>query len=94
MKATRRKHVSWITAGLLILLVAVYWRLEIRNIRQQRLSNALFAAVENRDTSTVVSLLKQGVDPNPPTEAWDPRPFWQILYDGLLGINRSPPHGP
>ncbi len=71
-------------AGLLI-LIAVPLGLTWREVRQERLNQALIAAIKRNDTNSVTSLLEQGADANTRDDPGRKISIWQRLMNQLQG---------
>jgi hypothetical protein len=89
MSRNRHKRVALFSAVLLAVVIAVPLGLTWRQVRQVRLNQALVAAVKRNDDQDVVTLLKQGADPNCRDEPPHQFSFWQVLMQ--VALRRKPP---
>src|SRR5579862_7800588 len=89
-----RRRTVLLTLLLLASVVAVPVVLTWRQVKQERLDQALFVAVKHNDTREAISLLQQGADANARAKTTPSMPFWRVLLNRLHGFPPRPDTGP
>lgn len=85
MQTRHRQLQKTVVLGLVVLVIALpIWPL-YRQIRQERLDQALIAAIRRNDARTVAALLSQGAAANAVAYPTEERPFWTAFMDRLRG---------
>src|SRR5579862_7906409 len=83
MRRHRPKKIALLFAGLFLTIAAVPVWLTWRQIRQDRLNQALIAAVKRSDASVVIRLLQQGADADTIDKPHENLSVWQRLLQNL-----------
>jgi ankyrin repeat protein len=85
----RISFLALLACGLLLTLVTVPLVLTWQTWRQERLNQSLIHAVHYEDTQAVVSLLRQGADPNTRDIGRQPGSIWTFLRETWMQPGRS-----
>lgn len=77
----------------ILLLAVLFLRSAYKSIEQVRIEKAFFAAVRRNDDATVLTLLKDGADPNVREPLDTNESLWQAVWNRLQGKQPEPKRG-
>jgi ankyrin repeat protein len=94
MKSSHKKLIGLAILLLFLVPLGMSGNKVYRELRQPELNHALIAAAKRGDTAAVVSLLREGADPNARDLPPDARSMWLRLWDRIRGKTSPTEDGP